>query len=177
MSELQTMHLFLREFRDSDVDPLYEIQGDREHMRFTFWAESRAACERWLRRHAQSRSINGFAPWTIVLRSEKRVIGWGGLNIDPDAPGWGTEVSYFIHPACQGRGLATELVHYSLRHGFNDLRLRQIGAFAMPENEASIRVLKKCGFKLLRYEPVLRRNHYELQAEDWTALKTAYCPH
>jgi ribosomal-protein-alanine N-acetyltransferase len=166
MSELQTRHLVLREFRDSDVGPLYEIQGNRDYMRFTFCAESRAACESWLRRYAQSRRVNGFAPWTIVLRSDDRVIGWGGLNIDPKAPEWGPEVGYFIHPDCQGRGFATELVDYSLRYGFNDLRLRQIGAFAMPENEASIRVLTKCGFKFLRYEQALLRNHYELEAED-----------
>ena len=40
---------------------------------------------------------------------------------------------------------------------------------AMPKNEPSIKVLTKCGFNLLRYEPALRRNHYELQAGDWTA--------
>jgi RimJ/RimL family protein N-acetyltransferase len=38
----------------------------------------------------------------------------------------------------------------------------------MPENQASARVLKKCGFKFLRYEPALDRNHYELRTEDWT---------
>jgi [ribosomal protein S5]-alanine N-acetyltransferase len=130
MSELRTERVFLREFRDSDVDALFEIQGDREYMRFTFCAESRAACESWLRRYAQSRGVNGFAPWTIVHRLDERVIGWGGLSIDPSAPEWGPEVSYFIHPAYQGRGFATELVQISLRHGFDDLRLRQIGAFA-----------------------------------------------
>jgi [ribosomal protein S5]-alanine N-acetyltransferase len=170
MSELQTRHLVLREFRDSDVDPLYEIQGNRDYMRFTFCAESRAACESWLRRYAQSRRVNGFAPWTIVLRSTGRVIGWGGLNIDPQAPEWGPEVGYFIHPACQGRGFASELVRCSLRHGFNDLQLKRIGAFARPENEASIRVLAKCGLKILRYEPALLRNHYELEAKDRMAL-------
>jgi ribosomal-protein-alanine N-acetyltransferase len=166
MSELQTTHLLLREFRDSDVDPLYAIQGNRQYMRFTFCAESRAVCESWLRRHAQKRRIDGFAPWTIVLRSDDRVIGWGGLNVDPEAPEWGPEVSYFIHPAYQGRGFATELVHGSLRHGFDDLHLERIGAFAMPENQTSIRVLTKCGFKFLRYEPALLRNHYELEAKD-----------
>ena len=170
MPELQTMHLVLREFRDSDVDPLYEIQGNRDYMRFTFCAESRAGCESWLRRYDESRRANGFAPWTIVLRSTGRVIGWGGLNIDPAAPEWGPEVSCFIHPAYQGRGFASELVHRSLQHGFNDLGLKRIGAFAMPENEASIRVLTKCGFKFLRYEPALLRNHYELGAEDWVGL-------
>jgi [ribosomal protein S5]-alanine N-acetyltransferase len=100
---------------------------------------------------------------------EQRVIGWGGLNIDPNATGWGTEVSYFIHPSYQGRGFATEVVRSSLRNGFRDLGLGQIGAFAMPENEASARVLKKCGFKIVRYEPALERNHYELCAKDWNA--------
>jgi ribosomal-protein-alanine N-acetyltransferase len=169
MSELHTARLVLREFRDSDVDPLYEIQSNRDHMRFTFWAESRTACESWLRRYADARRVNGFAPWTIVHRLEERVIGWGGLNIDPNAPGWGPEVSYFIHPAYQGRGFATEVVQCSLRHGFKDIGLLQIGAFAMPENQASARVLEKCGFKFLRYEPALARNHYDLRAEDWTA--------
>ena len=167
MPEFRTRHLVLREFKDADVDPLYEIQGNREYMRFTFYAQSREVCDKWLRHHAQGLRPNGFAPWTILLHAEERVIGWGGLNIDPDDPGWGPEVSYFIHPAYQGRGFATELVQCSLRHGFHDLGLQKIGAFAMPQNEASNRVLTKCGFKLLRYEPRLSRNHYEIQAEDW----------
>jgi RimJ/RimL family protein N-acetyltransferase len=135
-------------------------------MKFTFWAESRAACEAWLRRHADGRRVNGFAPWTIVHRQERRVIGWGGLSIDPHAPGWGPEVSYFIHPSCQGKGFATELVRFSLTYGFGKLGLRRIGAFAMPANGASIHVLEKCGLKFLRYEPALERNHYEIRIED-----------
>jgi putative acetyltransferase len=165
VSDFHTAHLVLREFRDSDVDPLYEIQGNPDYMRFTFCAQSRAACENWLRRYADSRRANGFAPWTIVHNSDNRVIGWGGLNIDPTAPEWGPEVSYFIHPAYQGRGFATELVQCSLRHGFADVGLRRIAAFAMPLNDASIRVLTKCGFKFIRYEPALQRNHYEAIAE------------
>lgn len=166
MGILQTERLTLREFRDSDVDPLYEIQGNRHHMRFTFWAESRDACEMWLRRYASSRALNGFAPWTVMLRSEERVIGWGGLNIDPTTPGWGPEVTYFIHPTYAGRGLATEVVTASLGHGFADLALPQISAFTRPENRASARVLEKCGFRFLRYEPALQRDHYRRLATE-----------
>jgi RimJ/RimL family protein N-acetyltransferase len=167
MAVLRTARLSLREFRDADVDPLYEIQGDRHHMRFTFWAESRSACEAWLRRHASARAVNGFAPWTVEHRSDGRIIGWGGLNIDPNAPGWGTEVSYFIHPAYAGRGFATEVVRISLEHGFQDFGLPVIGAFAQAENGASTRVLEKCSFTFLRYEPSLHRNHYEVRREEW----------
>lgn len=168
MSELCTTRLVLREFRGSDVDSLYEIQGNRDHMKFTFWAESRDACESWLRRYESLRQVDGFAPWTIVHRAEQRIIGWGGLNTDPNAEGWGVEVSYFIHQSYEDRGFATEIVRASVIHGFTELLLREIGAFAKPENHASIRVLEKCGFKFLRYESALKRNHYEVRRDDWS---------
>ena len=167
MTVLYTERLVLRPFEDLDVDSLYEIQGNRHHMRFTFWAESRADCEAWLRGYESLRALNGFAPWTIVHRADDRIIGWGGLNTDPHAPGWGTEVSYFIHPSYEGRGFASEIVQASLTHGFADLALREIGAFARPENQASIRVLEKCGFKFIRYEPALERNHYGVRRAQW----------
>lgn len=157
----------LRAFAESDIDALYEIQGNRAHMTNTYWAESRAASSDWLRRYAVGLTAYGYAPWTVVLRAQQRIVGWGGLNVDPNAPGWGTEVSYFIHPAYAGLGLATELVVASLAYGFADLELPAIGAFASPANAASLRVLEKCGFRLLGYEPTLERNRYEIRRQDW----------
>ena len=95
----------------------------------------------------------GFAPWTLVHRADRRIVGWGGLNIDPNAREWGPEVSYFIHSGYQGKGLATELVRASLEFGFARLNLPAIGAFARPENVGSARVLVKCGFTFVGYEP------------------------
>jgi [ribosomal protein S5]-alanine N-acetyltransferase len=164
---VETARLMLRQFTDSDVDAIYEIQGDQQHMQYTFAAASRVDCENWLRRYAESRGVNGFAPWTIVHRADNRIIGWGGLSIDPLAPRWGPEVAYFIHRAYGGQGFATEVVRASLRCGFGHLKLEVIGAFAMPENLASLRVLEKCGFHFLRYEPALERNHYEVRMEDF----------
>jgi len=166
---LKTSRLLLRPFHEEDIDPLYEIQGNRDAMRHTFQAASREAAERNLRRYAESAARNGFAPWTAVLQSEDRVIGWGGLSIDPFDPGWGIEVSYFFHPNYWGQGFATELVLAALDHGFRSLRLDLIGAFARPENLASIRVLEKSGFRFLHYEPKLERNRYEVARKGWNA--------
>ena len=160
---IETARLVLRPLCDDDVGPLYEIQGDRDAMRFTYAAPSETKCASRLRAHERLRDEHGFAPWVVVLRADDRVVGWGGLGIDPFAPGWGVEVRYFLHPAHWGRGLATELVRASLRHGFETLSLPAIGAFARPDNAASIRVLEKCGFGLLGYEPALERNHYEVR--------------
>lgn len=163
----ETERLTLRAFDASDVDALYAIQGDRDYMRFTHWSESRAACAAWLQQYVDAEAEVGFAPWTIVHRADRRIVGWGGLNIDPNAREWGPEVSYFIHPAYQGKGLATELVRASLEFGLVDQNLPAIGAFARPENVGSARVLTKCGFEFVCYEPALERNHYELKRDGW----------
>jgi RimJ/RimL family protein N-acetyltransferase len=152
--------LYVRTF-----DALYAIQGDRDYMRHTHWSESREACATWLRQYVEAEQQVGFAPWTLVHRDDRRIVGWGGLNIDPNAPEWGPEVSYFIHAAYQGRGLATELVMASLDHGFAALSLPTIAAFARPENAASARVLERCGFSFVRFEPALDRNHYKVDRD------------
>lgn len=170
------MRLLLRAFRDEDVDPLYEIQGDPHTMRYSFRPASRDACARWLDAQAERREVQGFAPWTVVLRAERRVIGWGGLGVDPYAPEWGVEVSYFFHPAYWGRGYATELVQHALAHGFGPLGLDRVVAFARPSNAASIRVLEKCGFRWVAYEPGLERNHYAADRGAWLAPRSNQAP-
>jgi ribosomal-protein-alanine N-acetyltransferase len=114
---------------------------------------------------------DGFAAWTIVLASERRVVGWGGLNRDPKAPQWGIEVAYFIDPAYWRRGLATELVEDSLAHAFADLGLREVGAFVRPENHASIRVLTKAGLVRVGFVPELQRDRFHISAVQWWALR------
>jgi RimJ/RimL family protein N-acetyltransferase len=161
--ELETPRLTLRPLHRRDVGALYAIQGDREAMRFTWVAPSLGACAERLDAYEALRSTHGFAPWVAILREEDRVIGWGGLCVDPFAPGWGVEVVYFLHPTHWRRGFATEIVRASVDDGFGRLALDRIAAFARPENVASIRVLEKCGFSPVGWEPALERNHYEVR--------------
>ena len=167
---IETARLTLRAFSDEDLDALFEIQGNQDAMRYTHATSSREDCARWHRAYAALDSTHGFAPWTVVLRPEARVIGWGGLSIDPFDPGWGIEVSYFFDPAYWGRGYATELVRATLQLGFGTLALPAIGAFVRPANIASVRVLEKCGFTLLDYEPQLERHRYEVQYSVWRSV-------
>jgi len=168
---VETPRLMLCPFQAQDVDALHTIQSDPQAMRYTFCAATRAESEERLRAYANAEAQLGFAPWTVVLRSEQRIIGWGGLNVDPFDPGWGVEVAYFFDPAYWGQGYATELVQASVAHGFGQHELGEIGAFAHQENGASIRVLEKCGFRFLRFEPKLDRNHYLIRRGDWLAQR------
>jgi RimJ/RimL family protein N-acetyltransferase len=164
---IETARLTLRAFHDDDVAALFEIQSDRDAMRYTHRTASRLECAHWHGRYAALAPRLGFAPWTVLLRAEQRIIGWGGLNIDPFDPGWGIEVSYYFHRDYWGRGLATELVRAALQHGFGALGLDAVGAFVRPANTASVRVLEKCGFARLGYEPRLERDRYEIRRSAW----------
>lgn len=165
----ETPHLTLRPFREEDIAPLFTIMGDAKAMQYTYTAPSAAHCEQRLRAYAELDTTLGYAPWTVLLRGEDRVIGWGGLNIDPFEPGWGIEVAYCFHPAYWGRGYGTELVAASLAVGFEQLGMTTIGAFVHRENGGSARVLTKCGFQHMGFEPKLDRERYEIHQTAWHA--------
>lgn len=157
-----SQRLCLRPYREEDAAALHAFMSDADAMRFTYVAASVEACAARLRRYEDTREHRGFAPWVVALQESGEVIGWGGLSIDPDQPQWGLEVSYAFSPLAWGQGYATELVQHSLDCAFSELQAHEVHAFAMPANTTSIRVLQKCGFRFLRHEHALERNHYVL---------------
>jgi ribosomal-protein-alanine N-acetyltransferase len=56
------------------------------------------------------------------------------------------EVGYWLSRKYRGRGIASEAVRLALWFGFKKLKLVRIQAHVMNGNEASVRVLEKCGF-------------------------------
>lgn len=162
---VETDRLTLRAFSEEDIEPLYRIQSDAQAMRYTYHAPSFETAAHRLHAYAAQQKQLGFAPWTVILRAEERVIGWGGLNVDPFDPGWGIEVAYFFHPAYWGQGFGTELVQASIEQGFTKHKLSEINAFVHPDNLASARVLEKCGFQLRCFEPKLNRNRYVIERD------------
>ena len=93
LDTLETPRLTLRPFRPADAPPLYEVEGDEEAMRFTYRARSLEECAARLQTYEATRTKLGFAPWVVIHRSDDRVIGWGGLNVDPFDSGWGVRAS------------------------------------------------------------------------------------
>ena len=161
---ITTAQLTLRPLREDDIASLYAIQSDQQAMRYTYVATSFETFSEHIRAYAALDAQIGYAPWAVVITEQEHLCGWGGLAVDPFDPGWGVEVVYYFGSQFWGRGYATEIVQASLDYGFGASGLSTIGAFAHPQNRASIRVLEKCGFRLLGYEAKLERNHYEIQA-------------
>jgi len=163
LASIKTASLLLRPFTRTDAPALFRIMSDASAMQHTYVAPSLEHCCARLGVYEAMRSTLGFAPWVVRAGEDCEVIGWGGLSVDPEAPEWGLEVSYAFSPPAWGKGYATELVQCSLTYAFGPLSAREVHAFVKPENHRSVRVLEKCGFSHIRYEPRLERNHYLAQ--------------
>ena len=95
--------------------------------------ESATAADPW---------IDGFA---MVHVASNTVIGSASFKGPPDADGV-VEVAYGVVPSQQCRGYATEATAALVSYAFADSRVRVVRAHTLPRNEASARVLMKCGF-------------------------------
>ena len=91
----------------------------------------------------------------VELRSERKLIGH--ISILPVAPKefLTYELGYIFNPAYRHRGYATEAARAAVGYCFAELGAHRIVGNCNPVNEASWKVLERCG---MRREGTLRQN-------------------
>jgi [ribosomal protein S5]-alanine N-acetyltransferase len=98
---------------------------------------------------AHLREAPGPDPWTlgfaVVHRADDLVIGSAAFKGAPDEDGV-VEIAYGIAPSHRGQGYATEAARALVSFALERVDVRSIRAHTKPENDASGRVLAKCGF-------------------------------
>jgi ribosomal-protein-alanine N-acetyltransferase len=101
----------------------------------------------WL---AQLRASSSADPWVhgfaVVHRQSRSVIGSVGFKGRPNEDAV-VEIGYGIVSAFQGRGLATEAAEAAVAFAFGSGEVRLVRAHTLPTQNASTRVLAKCGFE------------------------------
>ena len=84
--------------------------------------------------------------WFIQLKENKKIIGtFGVVNVDQRRRSG--EIGYGISPDYWGQGLFQEALALVLKHLFADLNFHRVAAKSQANNSASIRGLRKAGFK------------------------------
>ena len=149
---IETERIILRHFCDADAEAVFEFSSNEEVLRWTG--------EPALTHIDQAQDIiNGFwkteytnygyARYAVVHKHDQKVIGFAGLKFLPELNE--TDLGYRILPQYWRKGLTTEMARPLVKHGFDDLGLNKIVAFAFPENPASCRVLEKTGFRFDKF--------------------------
>lgn len=140
----------LSEFRSSDKDALIQHLNDRDiydrTLRIPF-PYTEAAADEWLALYAKTAEKQG-RPVNFAIRSaDDALIGGCGFNGIEVGKSHKAELGYWLAKTLWGRGIMTAVVQRVCQQGFEELGLVKIIAHVHLHNQASVRVLEKCGFQ------------------------------
>ncbi len=157
---LETERLMVRESTVEDVADFYRIYAEPSVTRymddlFQNPEEEKAYMEDYIR---QFYGFYGFGMWTVIHRETGRIIGRAGLSLREgyELP----ELGFVIEVPFQRRGLAYEVCLGVLQYAKEELLFDKVQAFAEPENEASVGLLKKLGFTFVKEEKLKDKEYY-----------------
>lgn len=111
-----------------DAEPLVDIQGADEIIEFYLQPEPRAQ-HRW-----------------VLITKEGTKIGTCGFHCWNPAEGI-CDIGYDLNPDFWGKGYMHEAINKVLQFAQNEMNLKKVNARIYTENEKSIRIAEKFGFK------------------------------
>ena len=147
---LETERLWLRAFREEDLDAYAAICADPEVMRYLGDGQvlSRADAWRQMALIIGHWTLRGYGLWAVEERATGVLIGRLGF-FNPE--GWpGFELGWMLRRASWGQGYATEGAGRALAHAFTEMGRDHLISLIRPDNRASIRVAERLGERLER---------------------------
>jgi RimJ/RimL family protein N-acetyltransferase len=144
---LRNERLTLDTWQSSDWPAFRPIATDAEVMRYITgghpWTDDqiRSFVDRQVKLYIE----RGFCRWKLKDPSTGDVIGFCGAGMWREHPD--PEIGWWLARRYWGRGLATEAARAALKDVFERVRLSRIVSIAMPENAASIAVMRKLGLQ------------------------------
>jgi ribosomal-protein-alanine N-acetyltransferase len=164
---LESERLLFRDHEPADLDPFRAMEADPEVRRYIGGApRTREAAERKFADRPPRPESNRLRMWATVYKPEGVYIGRCGVypHFGPSGPipGEGA-LGFYLARAYWGRGLATEAGRALVNFGFNELHLSKIVTAVQIGNDASVRVLEKLGFALVRTEEGEHRSFYHFE--------------
>ena len=144
----ETERLKIRELRMTDANDIYVLRSDEKVQKYLDRPKAKSVedASKFIARIINIIAEQKSFYWGITLKNDTKVIGTICLwNFSPD--GNSAEVGYEIHPDLQGQGMMREALLKILNFGFSTVKLESITAVVHPENERSVKILEKNGFK------------------------------
>ncbi len=150
--EIETARLILRGHRGSDFQSLSEMWAHPDVVKHITGVPSTES-------HSWARLLNytghwaqmGFGYWAVIEKQSGRYIGDIGMadfkrKIEPSMQGR-PEMGWILAPPFQGKGFAFEALQAVITWGRKNLKPTSFVCIIDPENQASIRLALKLGFR------------------------------
>jgi RimJ/RimL family protein N-acetyltransferase len=154
---LETSRLILRQFTEGDVDNLFNLNSDREVMRYLTGGQPTPREEirdEIIPFHlAVYDRLDRLGTWAAQSSGTGEFLGWFHFRPGPDADPTNIDLGYRLRRSAWNKGYATEGSRALIRMGFTELSVERVFAHTMADNAASRRVMEKCGLTLVHTVP------------------------
>ncbi len=147
--ELTTLRFMLREINDADASLIHELRSDQKTNALIGRENSNGIGDAvlFIDRIKSNVRQNESVYWVICFNNTSDLIGTIGMwNIDISTQTG--EIGYELLPRFRGQGIMSEVLPRVLQFAFEQMELNRIIAFCSDRNDASIKLLEKCGFTL-----------------------------
>lgn len=144
---MKTERLVLRQWNGDDLQDFSKMCGDREVMEFFPKLLTQDESRRMGEKIKSLIAERGWGLWAVEAPSQRKFMGFVGLNIPTDCMPFSpcVEVGWRLARRYWGMGYATEAAAESLRYAFNHLGLDEVVSFTTVSNIRSQAVMKKLG--------------------------------
>lgn len=139
--------IYLRQFNMNDVDDLFEYASNKDITEHLTWNPHKNKEEtRLLLQNLFTKYDDSTFRWAIVFKENNKLIGSiDVVRLDKDNET--AEIGYVLNIAYQNQGIMSEAFKGVINYLFNEVNLKEISACFELGNQASKRVMEKCGLK------------------------------
>lgn len=143
MPVIETSRTILRPLRLEDAKALNQVNRIPDVMRYIGPVEDDVEKTRDYLRNGPLADYEkyGFGRHACIDKQSGKLIGFCGLKYLPDLDD--VDIGYRLLPSFWGKGLATETSKELMEYAKSTLGLNRVIGLAMPNNNSSIKVLKK----------------------------------
>ena len=175
----ETLHaenILLRKFRKEDAEDIFAYGSDPETLKYLVWDGLQTVDD------AKAAIINYYwakpGIFAIELKETKKCVGCIDLRMEPEHEK--SSFGYVLNRRYWGRGYMTEALSALLTLCFEKLDLNRVESTHYIGNEASGKVMRKCGMEL---EGIGKREvkikgvfhdvaHYGITKDRWLSLRS-----
>ena len=145
---LETDRLILREWKETDVNDLFEYASIDGVGQMAGWSPHKSVDESTA---VLKMFIDGKKTFAVALKENNKVIGSVGIEklsteIDGCENLVGRELGYVLNKDFWGQGLMPEAVKAVINYCFDTVGCDYLLCSCSPVNKQSARVMEKCGF-------------------------------
>ncbi|MCF2875104.1 MULTISPECIES: GNAT family N-acetyltransferase [unclassified Tenacibaculum] len=144
--------LGFRNWTDSDLDALHEINSNPEVMRYFPTILKKEQTLDFIHRMQKQFNEKKLCYFAVEIIETKEFIGFIGLSEQTYAADFNPsiDIGWRLHPNFWGKGYATEGAKRCLEYGFSQLKLKEIVSVAPIVNTPSIIVMEKINMKKVK---------------------------